>query len=78
MLYVAAKRELQALTTEQKNFPSLKDIKTEQTTTLYQQKHAQYKAYSEARAHDKELANIEANMNVILDRGDSQTKNHQG
>ena len=32
MLYVAAKRELQALTTEQKNVPSLKDIKTEQTT----------------------------------------------
>lgn len=27
-----------------------------------------YEAYSEARAHDKELANIEANMNVILNR----------
>lgn len=78
MLYVAAKRELQELTTGQKNFPSLKDIKTEQTTTLYQQKHAQYEAYSEARAHDKELTNIEVNMNVILDRGDSQNRNHQG
>ena len=77
MLYEAARRELQQLTTGQKNFPSLKDIKTEQTATLYQQKHAQYEAYSEARAHDKELANIEANMNIIFDR-DSQTRNHQG
>lgn len=50
-----------------KKFPSLKDIKAERTS-LYQQKHAQYETYSEARAHDKELANIEANMNVILDR----------
>ena len=50
-----------------KKSPSLKDIKTERTT-LYQQKHAQYEVYSEARAHDKELANIEANMNVILNR----------
>ena len=62
----AARRELQELT-GQKKFPSLKDIKSERTA-LYQQKHAQYEAYSEARAHDKELANIEANMNVILDR----------
>ena len=77
MLYEAARRELQQLTTGQKNFPSLKDIKTEQTATLYQQKHAQYEAYSEARAHDKELANIEANMNIIFDRN-SQTRNHQG
>lgn len=66
LLYEAARRELQELT-GQKKFPSLKDIKTERTA-LYQQKHAQYEAYSEARAHDKELANIEANMNVILDR----------
>lgn len=66
MLYEAARRELQELT-GQKNFPSLKDIKAERTA-LYQQKHAQYETYSEARAHDKELANIEANMNVILDR----------
>ena len=62
----AARRELQELT-GQKKFASLKDIKSERTA-LYQQKHAQYEAYSEARAHDKELANIEANMNVILDR----------
>ena len=66
ILYEAARRELQELT-GQKKFPSLKDIKTERTT-LYQQKPAQYEAYSEAHAHDKELANIEANMNVILDR----------
>ena len=66
MLYEAARRELQELT-GQKKFASLKDIKSERTA-LYQQKHAQYEAYSEARAHDKELANIEANMNVILDR----------
>lgn len=51
MLYVAAKRELQELTTGQKNFPSLKDIKTEQTTTLYQQKHAQYEAYLHYKHH---------------------------
>lgn len=66
LLYEAARRELQELT-GQKKFPSLKDIKTERTA-LYQQRHAQYEAYSEARAHDKELANIETNMNVILDR----------
>ena len=66
MLYEAARRELQELT-GQKKFPSLKDIKSERTA-LYQQKHAQYETYSEARAHNKELANIEANMNVILDR----------
>lgn len=70
LLYEAARRELQELT-GQKKFPSLKDIKAERTT-LYQQKHAQYEAYSEARAHDKELANIEANMNVILDRDKSE------
>ena len=61
LLYEAARRELQELT-GQKKFPSLKDIKTERTA-LYQQKHAQYEAYSEARAHAKELATIEANMN---------------
>lgn len=66
MLYEAARKELQELTGQKKS-PSLKDIKAERTA-LYQQKHAQYEAYSEARAHDKELANIEANMNVILDR----------
>lgn len=66
LLYEATRRELQELT-GQKKFPSLKDIKAERTA-LYQQKHAQYEAYSEARTHDKELSNIEANINVILDR----------
>lgn len=65
LLYEAARRELQELT-GQKKFPSLKDIKAERTA-LYQKKHSQYETYSEARVHDKELANIEANMNVILD-----------
>lgn len=66
MLYEAARKELQELT-GQKKFPSLNELKVERAS-LYKQKHAQYEDYSEARAHDRELANIEANINVILDR----------
>lgn len=65
MLYEAARKELQALTGTKK-FPPLKDIKAERSA-LYRQKNEQYEAYSEARAHDRELANIDANAHVILD-----------
>ena len=64
MLYEAARKELQSLTGVKK-FPSLGDIKAERSS-LYQKKHAQYEDYSEARAHDKELSNIEANARELL------------
>ena len=65
MLYEAARKELQELTNEKK-FPSLNDIKAERSE-LYQRKHSEYEDYSEARAHDHELSNIEANVRSILD-----------
>ena len=69
MLYEAARKELQELTNEKK-FPSLNDIKAERSE-LYQRKHSEYEDYSEARAHDRELSNIDANVRSILDLGKS-------
>lgn len=65
LLYEAARKELQELTGEKK-FPPLKDIKAERSA-LYRQKHSRYEDYSDARAHDRELENIEANVRSILD-----------
>lgn len=65
MLYEAARKYLQTLT-GQKKFSTLKEIKTGRAA-LYKQKHAQYEDYSEARAHDKELENVDNNMRIILD-----------
>ncbi|MDI9243189.1 relaxase/mobilization nuclease domain-containing protein [Fusibacillus kribbianus] len=65
LLYEAARKELRELTGEKK-FPPLKDIKAERSV-LYRQKHARYEDYSDARSHDRELENIEANVRSILD-----------
>lgn len=65
MLYEAARKELQDLT-DRKKFPSLKEIKSERSE-LYRKKHALYEEYSAARAHNRELENIIANIRSILD-----------
>lgn len=64
MLYEAARKELQGLTGAKK-LPSLKDIQAERST-LYRQKNAYYEDYSDARAHDRELTNIDTNIRNIL------------
>lgn len=65
MLYEVARKELQELTGTKK-FPSLKDIQAERSA-LYCQKNTCYEDYSDARAHNRELTNIDTNIRNILD-----------
>lgn len=66
-LYEAARKEFRELTGTKK-FPSLKDIQAERSA-LYRQKNAYYEDYSDARAHERELTNIDTNIRNILDLG---------